>query len=353
MSKEATGSGPIKRSARSFLENVFPRAVRVKYMGYLEDSPRPLARRLPEWALTFVSAYQTQAIHAFNKYGNLALAGVVFFSFATAPAWPAPFTALMVVLLAFVIRDAYIYGQENYPTDGITDAALALIFLLADETLTLQWAPALAMPKAVFFKGAAACLPLLVMFRMLSRPLPQPDPNTPLWPGMPPERIYWRMARLNVLWIFMFYFSIAMFEVDGPSKIDVLRGFLPGMMFATWIAVQTNRLARRNFIEQLNTDPRRLRLSRMVETLPQGLKSGDPLYYWYIALESLIFLMGGANIGVELWKWLYGEAQSGWWRISTSLIAFVVAVVAWRYVKAANRAAVAAIRAAMSFAQEA
>src|SRR5207237_1315299 len=157
-----------------------------------------------------------------------ALAGVVFFSFATAPAWPATFTALMVVLLAFVIRDAYIYGQENYPTDGITDAAMALIFLLADEALTMQWAPVLAVPKADFFKGTVACLPLLMMFRMLSRPLPQPHPNTPPWPGMSPESIYWRMVRLNVAWIFMFYFSIMMFVEDGPSYIDNLRGFLPG-----------------------------------------------------------------------------------------------------------------------------
>ena len=55
--------------------------------------------------------------------------------------------------------------------------------------------------------------------------------------------------------------------------------------------------------------------------------------------------MGAANIGVELWSWLHGESQAGWARIGTSLIAFVVAVAAWRYVKAANRAAVAAIKA--------
>ena len=219
--------------------------------------------------------------------------------------------ALMVMLLAFTIRDAYIYGSETYPADGITDAALALIFLLADEALTLQWAPALAMSKPVFFRGSVACLALLTMFRMLSRPLPQADPSTPIWPGLPPEGIYWRMVRLNVLWIFMFYFSIGMFVADGPSTIDNVRGSLPGAAFVTWIALQTNRLARRNFIQQLETDPRRLRLSRMVETLPQGMKKGDPLYSWYVALEGLIFLMGAANIGVELWWWLHGESTAG------------------------------------------
>jgi hypothetical protein len=314
-------------------------------MGYLEDSSLPLAQWLQESAATLLSAYRTQAIHAFRKYGNLALAGVVLFSFASAPEWPPTFVALMVMLLAFIIRDAYIHGSETYPADGITDAALALIFLLADEALTLQWAPALAMPKPVFFKGAVACLPLLMMFRMLSRPLPQPDPNTPIWPGLPPERIYWRMVRLNVLWIFMLYLSIGMFVADGPSTIDNLRGSLPGWAFVTWILVQTNRLARRNFIQQLETDPRQLRLSRMVETLPQGMKKGDPLYWWYIGLEGLILFMGSANIGVELWSWLHGESGAGWARIGTSLITLVVAVAAWRYLKAANRAAVSAIKA--------
>src|ERR1051326_3487400 len=119
----------------------------------------------------------------------------VLFSFATAADWSGTFTALLVLLLVFVIRDAYIHGREPYRTDGITDAAMALVFLLAHEALTLQWAPSLAAPRDVFFKGAVACLPLLTIFRMLSRPLPQPDPDTPLCPGMPPERIYWRMVR--------------------------------------------------------------------------------------------------------------------------------------------------------------
>ena len=117
MSKKTTESGYVKKFARSFVGTALPRAVRAEYTGYVEGSSLPLERRLPESATTLVSAYRTQAIHAFNKYGNLALAGVVFFSFATAPAWPAPFVLLMVVLLGFIVRDAYIYGRENYPTD--------------------------------------------------------------------------------------------------------------------------------------------------------------------------------------------------------------------------------------------
>lgn len=133
----------------------------------------------------------------------------------------------------------------------------------------------------------------------------------------------------------------------GPSNIDWLRGALPVMVFWTWVAAQTNRLIRRNFVRQLlDTHPTRQRLSRMVETLPQGMQKGEPLYWWYIGLECLIFFMGAANIGVELWKWLYGDSQASWWRIGTSLSTFVVVVVSWRYLKAANRVAVARIRTA-------
>jgi hypothetical protein len=40
---------------------------------------------------------------------------------------------------------------------------------------------------------------LLTMFRMLFRPLPQADPDTPIWGGLQPERINWKMVRLNAL----------------------------------------------------------------------------------------------------------------------------------------------------------
>src|SRR5439155_18730629 len=136
---------------------------------------------------------------------------------------------------------ANLYGREPRLIDSVGDAATTLLFLLAAEAITLQWSP-LDMPKALFFRGAAACVALLPMFRMLSRPLPQPDPNTPLWPDLSPEQVYWRLVRFNLGWIFMFYNSIMMFCADGPSYIDNARGALPGTLFATWIMIQTNRL---------------------------------------------------------------------------------------------------------------
>ena len=120
-----------------------------------------------------------------------------------------------VVLLTLIIRDAYIHGRAPYRTDGITDAAVTFIFLFAEEALTLQMAPSVSVPKDVFFKGAFASLPLLAMFRMLSRPLPEPDPDTPLWPGMSLKHVYRRTLRLTFLWLLMFELVIAMFASDG------------------------------------------------------------------------------------------------------------------------------------------
>src|SRR5438128_9899061 len=96
---------------------------RLTLLAEYESSPTSL---IGEWWAVFIQAYSQQAMRALRaagKYANPAMAAVVLFSFATAPAWPGPFVALLVVLLAFVIRDAYIHGREPYRTDGITDAA--------------------------------------------------------------------------------------------------------------------------------------------------------------------------------------------------------------------------------------
>ena len=352
--KTEIGIAPDKKRdfVRPILLKALPEVVAKGRVAALDEYPGGFlgfARQL--LAITLQGFWQQakRALRTSGKYANPAIAAVILFSFATTPAWPAPFVALLTIMLMFVIRDAYIEGRVPYRTAGILDAALVMIALQTDEALTIQWIPSLAMPHEVWFKASVACLPLLTMIRMLSRQMPEPDPNT-LWPGLEPERIYWKLVRLNLAWIFMFYFSIMMFVADGPTYIDNLRGYLPGWMFVTWIMVQTNRLARRNSILQLNTDPRLQRLSRMVETLPQGMKRKDPLYWWYVVLECMIFFMASANIDVELWAWLQAEPAGGptpFWRITTSLIAFVVSVVSWRYIKAANVAGVAEIRAAM------
>jgi hypothetical protein len=333
---------------RPMLLGILPRSIAESRLSALEEYSGPVLPFIREWAAASLQAYRQQITAAFDQYGSLVQGGVVLFCFAMAPDWSGPFMALIVVLLILIIRGAYMHGREGYRTDGITDAALTLLFLLAAEALTLQMAPSLSVPKDVFFKGAFTCLPLLAMFRMLSQPLPQPDPNTPLWPGMPPERIYWSTARLNVLWILMYYLIISMFVSDQPGSIvDSMRGLLPGLTFLVWISIQTDRLARRDNLQDLHTDPKLQKLGRLIQTLPQGMEKGEPLYWWYITLEAAIFGIGAANIGVELWWWLHGASQAGWYRIGAALLAFVVAVASWRYLKAANRAAAAAIQAAI------
>jgi hypothetical protein len=333
---------------RAMLMAILPQGIAESRLGALEEYSGPFLSFFQQWMALFLQGYRKQILAAFDKYWTPVQGGLVLFCFATAPDWSRTFVALIVVLLMIIIIDAYIHGRHPHPRDGITGAAVTFVFLLAAEALTLNLAPSLSVPKNLFFKGAFAWLPLLAMFRMLSRPLPQPDPNTPLWPGMSPKWIYWRTVILTFLWFFMFDLVILMFVSDQPnSVVDALRGGLTLATLILWMVPQTDRLARRNKLVTLFTDPEKQALERKKETLPQGMTRGEPLYWWFVTFEVLIFTEAAANIGVELWWWLHGGSQASWFRIGASLLAFVVSAVSWRYVKAANRAAAAALQAAI------
>src|SRR5207302_8175432 len=131
-------------------------------------------------------------------------------------------------------------------------------------------------------------------------------------------------VRLSLLWFLMFDLVIMMFVSDQPgSVVDFLRGFLLPATLVIWIALQTDRLARRNYIVSIFTDPEQQALARKKETLPQGMTKDEALYWWCVTFEVLIFAEAAANIAVELWWWLHGTSQAGWYRIGASLIAFV------------------------------
>ena len=146
---------------RPMLLGILPRGLAQSRLSALEEYSGPLLPFIREWAAALLQAYRQQIMDASDKYGSLVQGGVVLFCFAMAPDWSGSFVALIVVLLILIIRNAYTHGRERYRTDGITDAALTLLFLLAAEALTLQMAPSRSVPKDVFFKGAFACLPLL------------------------------------------------------------------------------------------------------------------------------------------------------------------------------------------------
>src|SRR5260370_136853 len=139
---------------RPMLLGILPRGIAQSRLSALEEYSGSLQSFIWEWAAALLQAYRQQIMAAFEKYGSMVQGGVVLFCFAMAPDWSGPFVALIVVLLILIVRDAYIHGRERYGTDGITDAALTSLFLLAAEALTLQMAPSLSVPKDVFFKGA-------------------------------------------------------------------------------------------------------------------------------------------------------------------------------------------------------
>jgi hypothetical protein len=73
------------------------------------------------------------------------------------------------------------------------------------------------------------------------------------------------------------------------------------------VVVQRNALARRDKIETVFTDWKKKMMARLKETLPQGLRKGEPLYWWYAVLQTLIFVELAAGLLEVLWPWLSGK----------------------------------------------
>ena len=345
------------RSVRLILEKILPRGIRKEMLDALDEKRGPLPKRLREAAVVLVNAYRVQAVAAFNKYAFLAESGLVVFTFAAA-SWPAPLRwplllGLAAILCGLTIRDAYThldpsYGKMppmlQYYLDSAGDAAAAGVFLFAAETLTLQVSPALAFPGSVLYRGAAVCLPLISTLRLVLRP--KPDPEAPLGQqGEPAIALLKRTWRLNLLWMMAFYGLILQNVSDDPnSKLDMLRGYVPVMTIAIWVVVQRNALARRDNIETVFSDWKKKMKARLKETLPQGLRKGEPLYWWYVVLQIVIFVELAAGLLEVLWPWLSGK-EAGFLRPGICLVVFTTTVLSWRYVKASNRAAARAVQA--------
>ena len=339
------------------LEKILPRGIRKEMLDALNEKRGSLPQRLRQAAVAFVNAYWVQAVAAFNKYAFLAESGLVVFTFAAA-SWPAPLhwpmlVALAAILCALTIRDAYTHLEPSYgkmpPTlryylDSAGDAAAAGVFLFTAETLTLQVSPSLSFTGSVLYRGAAVCLPLLSTMRLVLRP--KPDPQAPFGEqAEPPMTLLKRTWRLNLLWLMASYGLILQNVSDDPnSKLDYLRGYVPLMTIGMWVVVQRNALARRDKIETLFTDWQKKMKARLKETLPQGLRKGEPLYWWYVVLQILIFVELAAGLLEVLWPWLSGK-ESGFLRPAICLAVFTTTVLSWRYVKASNRAAARAVQA--------
>ena len=78
----------------------------------------------------------------------------------------------------------------------------------------------------------------------------------------------------------------------------------------------------------------------MASRLPAGLGRRNPLYWWYIALEGMIFLEIAVAMVTVLWPWLTGGAADPTIaRPAAAILGFAAVLMSWPYVKRSNREA--------------
>jgi hypothetical protein len=215
----------------------------------------------------------------------------------------------------------------QYYKDSALDAVVAGVFMLASQALTLLVSPSAALPAAILYRGALVCLSLTAVLRMAFRPKPNPSNNGFEAPGATAEEIYRRAWRLNVLWLITFYGLILLNVSDKPNSLpDAIRGNLI-VLFVVWHAVQKDSLRGRREWITLFTDLRKQKLSRMMNSLPQGLKKGTPRFWSYLILEGAIRLAIGISLAEALWPWLSGKtAAADFAYVVGSIVAFATTI---------------------------
>jgi len=272
-------------------------------------------------------------------------AALVIFCFAASPQPGATGLVLGAVLLALTARNAYTYlSAPANLLDSFGDAVTAGVFVLAAQMLALRVSPSMALPASVLYRNGVVCFALISILHVFLRPKPESGPKGPFeGSGISAVEIYKRTRRLTFLWIATFSGGILMYvsDVQG-STLDFLRGCMPMVNVFIWIAIQRSPLSERDY--RMLTDPNKDKLRRMKDTLPQGLKHDEPLYWWHLGLEALIFVLAIVFLAGDLWPWLSGAVPEGFMRPTVRLIGFATTVLTWQHVKHANRAAADALQ---------
>jgi hypothetical protein len=131
---------------------------------------------------------------------------------------------------------------------------------------------------------------------------------------------------------------------ERGSWRDFFLSTAPMMTFGIWVAIQRNALDRRSFIETLLRHARNLALGRKKETLPQGIKKGEPNYGWYAALQVMLFVEFGLAMIPQVWPWL-SRQDTNFAKPAVAMTALAATVLSWKYVKESNQSAARAMAA--------
>jgi hypothetical protein len=334
------------------LEKALPPSTREDTLGGLREVQGARKLFTVETLSVIASVYWTRARASVDRWslGLLPILVVYCFGRTALPLQLA--LPIGAVLAAVWMRDIYTQRDEStdrrmfvqYSFDSGGDAVIAMAFVIASQAAAFPLWPSIALPKAVLFRGVAACLPLIAIVRMAHRQKPLRPPGDYKKGDLTAEEIHRRIWRLDMLWVGMFVAFMVQNVSDKPNHLpDFIRGAFI-MVLGLWRATQANPFGNRVEIQTLFTDPRDFKLRRLIRKLPQGLGSGEPLYVSHLLLEGALFGGMSLNLAEALWPWLSGQAgHIDIVRVIGSMVSFAGCVLSWQYVKQANHAAAQAI----------
>jgi hypothetical protein len=318
------------------------------YLDALDEYRGSTLGLLRQAAGLIALGYRIQAVSSFNWYTFIAQLSLTIFCFG-ASSLPIPLILTLISILgALLLRDALTYkaprSEAQYYIDLAGDAAVAGVFLLAAEAMTLTVAPLAALPSPVLYRGALVCLPMIPILRMALRP--RPDPEMPSQgSGVPAETRYKRTWRLNLLWAGTVNALVFMTLSNRPNSIaDFLQMSSTVIWFGLLATLKRNALGRMKF-QTLFTNRTKQDKEHKKNLLPKVVEKSDPLYGWYVAIGAILYFKLAQAMVMILWPWLSGDPDATFLRPAVAMVAFAVAVLTWRYVKLSNIAAARALQA--------
>ena len=340
---------------RVVTQKLAPRGNQKQVLKMLEETATTPLEAAKDAAGAIAWGYRRQLVRSFNQYASAAEAALIVVCLLAVPIKPG-LIVLGAVLIGLALRDAYTHKDiaepatvTRYILDSAGDAAAAGVFFISSQALASLNSPGMALPQQVLYRSVLVCLPLLASLRMVLRPKPiqfEPFKGSKLTP----EQIYKRTWRLNILWFITFYGVMAQNVTDIPNYFpDRLRAALPIYTFGLWIVVQSNALGRGRVIKTVLSHTRNDELHRLIASIPQRLKKGQPFYWFCRVLELSIYVQMSISLFGAVESFLEGKPlRQCVLQAIGGVLGFAVSLVCWQHVKASNVAAAEAIRAEIS-----
>jgi hypothetical protein len=357
MSHEArTRSVETLRFPLSIVEKILPRAIQPKYMSDLREMRGPV--RLKQILLMVVGGYRNQAVLAFDVLSMALYAAGAAYCFAAA-SFDLPFViALGSTLGPLLLRTAYTHPFSrdgdtvvlSTPLDSLGDSVISVVVLLLSQTAMLKISLSLTLPPTMLGRSIFIYFPLMAVLRTVLRP--RPDPRMPFQGSkLTTEQICRRTWCANIVWIFACLWTMVANPHSLPNLLpqsNLLRNFFSMLVFGVWFRLRQNALTRRDYIETLFTDWEKKKLARHRELLMTDMTEKDPYYWLDGPLQGVLFIYLAVPLAFAIWPWLSGaETHLDVFGLTFQAVALFTVTLSWTYLKDANRAAAAALEAAI------